>query len=159
KSCRGTCVQLVESFLAAIVREDGESLVLHVGERPVVVAPRGPIEIASGVMTLEAMDSLLLELLPADSRHALEEFGAVEAELPPSAMLPDERFAVVAARGGDDIWTDIRRRRPVRGAAPPRPSEAPMPPGRDLPPSAGGPAFVLPLSRHAVRPETALRPG
>lgn len=152
-------MQLVESFLAAIVREDGESLVLHVGERPVVVAPRGPIEIASGVMTLEAMDSLLLELLPADSRHALEEFGAVEAELPPSAMLPDERFAVVAARGGDDIWIEIRRRRPVGGAAPQRPSEAPMPPGRDLPPSAGEPAVVLPLSRNPVRPETALRPG
>ena len=30
------CVHLVDSLLAAIVREDGESLVLHVGERPVV---------------------------------------------------------------------------------------------------------------------------
>ncbi len=152
-------MQLVDSFLAAIVREDGESLVLHVGERPIVVAPRGPIEIASAVMTLEAMDSLLLELLPADSRHALAEFGAVEAELPPSAILPDEHFAIVAARGGDDIWIEIRRRRVVGGAAPQRPSEAPMPSGRDLPPPDGEPAVVLPLSRSPVRLESAQRPG
>lgn len=152
-------MQLVDSFLAAIVREDGESLVLHVGERPVVVAPRGPTEIASAAMTLEAMDALLLELLPADSRHALAEFGAVEAELPSSAILPDERFTVVAARGGDDIWIEIRRRRPAGSAAPQRPSEAPMPAGRDLPPPDGEPAVVLPLSRRSVRAEAPARSG
>lgn len=105
-------MHLVDSFLAAIIREDGESLVLHVGERPIVVAPRGPLEIASAVMTLESMDSLLTDLLRPESQQALAEYGAVEAELPPSALAPGEQFTVVAARGGDDIWIELRRKRP-----------------------------------------------
>jgi twitching motility protein PilT len=158
-------VPLVDSLLAAIVRDDGESLVLHVGERPAVVSPRGPSEIASSPMTLESMDGLLAELLTFDARQALTEFGAVEADLAPSPLVPDERFTVVAARGGDDIWIEIRRRR-AASAAPQRPSEAIMPAGRDnLPPSSSEPAVVLPLSRNPARgdaparPPTARQPG
>jgi twitching motility protein PilT len=151
-------VPLVDSFLAAIVRDDGESLVLHVGERPVVVSSRGPKEIASSAMSLEAMDGLLNELLSFDSRQALVEFGAVEADLPPSALVPDERFAVVAARGGDDIWIEIRRRK-ASGAAPQRPSEAFMPAGRDESSTASTePAVVLPISRNPVRGDVPARP-
>jgi len=61
-------VPLVDSLLAAIVREDGESLVLHVGERPIVVAAGGPVEVASATLTLQAMDALLTEL-GYDSSH------------------------------------------------------------------------------------------
>jgi twitching motility protein PilT len=151
-------VPLVDSFLAAIVRDDGESLVLHVGERPAVVTARGPKEIASSAMSLESMDALLNELLSFDSRQALTEFGAVEAELPPSTLVPDERFTVVAARGGDDIWIEIRRRK-VAGGAPQRPSEAPMPAGRDDPfTSSTEPAVVLPISRNPARGDVPARP-
>ena len=51
---------LVDSLLAAIVREDGESLVLHVGERPIVVTARGPVEVASATLTLVLLVSTLL---------------------------------------------------------------------------------------------------
>lgn len=153
-------MHLVDSLLAAIVREDGESLVLHVGERPVVVSSRGPSEIASSTMTLESMDGLLADLLTTDARQALAEFGAVEADVAPSSLVPGERFTVVAARGGDDIWIEIRRRRPTASAAPQRPSEASMPAGRppDEPPSPGEPAVVLPLSRNPARGEVPARP-
>src|SRR5882724_10866187 len=104
------CVHLVDSLLATIVREDGESLVLHVGERPIVVAARGPMEVASAPMTLESMDGLLGDLLKADSQQALAEFGAVETELAASPLAPGEQFSVVAARGGDDIWIELRRK-------------------------------------------------
>ncbi len=146
-------MHLVDSLLAAIVREDGESLVLHVGERPVVVSSRGPSEIASSAMTLESMDGLLADLLKSEARQALAEFGAVEADVAPSSLVPDERFTVVAARGGDDIWIEIRRRRPTAGSAPQRPSEAPMPAGRnsDVPSHQSEPAVVLPLSRNPAR--------
>jgi twitching motility protein PilT len=150
-------VPLVDSFLAAIVRDDGESLVLHVGERPVVVSARGPKEIASSAMSLESMDALLTELLSFDSRQALTEFGAVESELPPSALVPDERFAVVAARGGDDIWIEIRRRK-ASGAAPERLIEASTPAGPDDSFTATEPAVVLPISRSPVRGEAPPRP-
>jgi twitching motility protein PilT len=134
-------------------------LVLHVGERPAVVSSRGPSEIASSPMTLESMDALLAELLTFDARQALTEFGAVEADLAPSPLVPGERFTVVAAQGGDDIWIEIRRRR-AAGTAPQRPSEASMPAGRDdLPPSSPEPAVVLPLSRNPVRAEGPARPA
>lgn len=158
-------MHLVDSLLAAIVREDGESLVLHVGERPIVVAARGPMEVASSPMTLESMDSLLGELLKPDSQQALAEFGAVESELGASAIVPGEQFTVVAARGGDDIWIELRRRRP---AAPRPPQERSAVPAsteivaaltsRPGPPvSIPEPAVVLPMSRTAVRSDTPLR--
>ncbi len=150
-------MHLVDSLLAAIVREDGESLVLHVGERPVVVSSRGPSEIASSAMTLESMDALLMDLLRTEARQALTEFGAVEADVAPSSLVPDERFTVVAARGGDDIWIEIRRRRPGAGAAPQRPSEAVMPAGR--PPEESEPAVVLPIARNPARGDVPPRPA
>ena len=150
-------MHLVDSLLAAIVREDGESLVLHVGERPVVVSSRGPSEIASSAMTLESMDALLTDLLRTEARQALTEFGAVEADVAPSSLVPDERFTVVAARGGDDIWIEIRRRRPGAGAAPQRPSEAVMPAGRT--PEDSEPAVVLPIARNPARGDVPPRPA
>jgi len=41
----------------------------------------------------------------------LDEFGAVQHELAPMPEFPGEHFTVVAARGGDDVWVEIRRRR------------------------------------------------
>lgn len=104
-------VPLVASLLNAIVRIDGDALVLHAGERPYVVAPGGQSEIASRALTLEAMAGMLGELLPADVRRALDEMGAVQHDLPESDVAPRDRFTVVAAKGGDDIWIEIRRHR------------------------------------------------
>jgi twitching motility protein PilT len=105
-------VALVDSLLTAIVRADGEALVMHVGERPYVVAPSGQAELSSRTLTLEAMAGMLTQLLPAESRHALEEVGAVQYDLAPSTAAQTDNFTVVAARGGDDIWIEIRRHKP-----------------------------------------------
>jgi twitching motility protein PilT len=115
-------VALVDSLLTAIARADGDALVMHVGERPYVVAPAGPVELSSRPLTLEAVSGMLGQLLPDDSRRALDELGAIEHELPPSPVAADERYTVVAARGGDDIWIEIRRhRRAVPAPAVPQP--------------------------------------
>jgi twitching motility protein PilT len=157
-------VHLVDSLLAAIVREDGESLVLHVGERPIVVAARGPLEVASAAMTLDSMDALLGEILKPDSKQALAEFGAVEIELPASPLAPGEQFTVVAARGGDDIWIELRRKRlassrPQERAAVAAPAEivAALTSRAAPPTSLAEPAVVLPMSRTPVRPEAPAR--
>ncbi len=88
---------------------------LHAGECPYVVAPTGQSQLASRVLTLEAMTGMLGELLPQDAREVLDEVGAVQHDLPsPDFAGPGERFSVVAARGGEDIWIEIRRhRKPV----------------------------------------------
>ena len=104
-------MSLVTSLLTAIVRADGDALVLHAGERPYVVAPTGQSELASRALTLDAMRGMLKELLPADAQHTLVDIGAVQQELAPPSFARAERFTVIAARGGDDIWIEIRRHR------------------------------------------------
>jgi twitching motility protein PilT len=122
-------VSVVVSLLRAIDRADGEALVMHVGEKPYVVTAAGHAELASKVLTIPAMTGMLDQLLPPDSRHALDEVGAVEYQLPPQQESPDTRYNVVAARGGDDIWIEVRRRKEeAPKAAPPAPAPAPAPP-------------------------------
>jgi twitching motility protein PilT len=104
---------LVQSLLTAIVRADGDALVMHVGERPYVVATAGPIELSAHGLNLEAMSGMLSQLLPPEALATLDEFGAVEHELARDTTTGENRFAVVAARGGDDIWIEIRRHRPL----------------------------------------------
>ena len=99
---------LVDSLLSAMVRANGDALVMHVGERPYVVTEGGTLDLSTTALNLGAMTGMLQQLLPADAQNSLEEFGAVEHKLP---SLGDDRFTVVAARGGDDIWIEIRRRR------------------------------------------------
>jgi twitching motility protein PilT len=161
-------VQLVESLIAAVVREDGDALVMHVGEKPTVMTGRGPVVLSAGPLTLAAMADLLRKLLPADAQQSLDEFGAVEADLPPTTAGGAERFTVVAARGGNDIWIEVRRQRvlpfdlpgpeasapaPQPPAVPPRPlgpTSAPARSAGDREPAAE-PAVVLPLARSFVR--------
>lgn len=116
---------LLESLLDAIVRLEGDALVMHVGEKPYVVtasssmnAYRGPlawgqVELSSRVLTPDAVLNMVGQILPQDQRHALEEVGAVEHAIDSPAGVAD-RFTVVAARGGEDIWLEVRRH-PVNG--------------------------------------------
>ena len=104
-------MSIVTSLLQAIVRVDGDALVMHAGDKPYVVSPTGQTELASRGLTLEAVNGVVAQLLPIELQNALDEFGAVQHELAPMAEFPGEHFTVVAARGGDDVWTEIRRRR------------------------------------------------
>ena len=109
---------LVDSLLTAVVRSDGDALVLHVGEKPYVVAAGGPVELSRQGLGLGAMEGMLAQLLSADALRLLREMGAVEHELADRPASSGDRFTVVAARGGDDIWIELRRHRRLRGAVP-----------------------------------------
>jgi twitching motility protein PilT len=104
-------MSLVPSLLQAIVSIDGEALVMHAGDKPYVVAPSGQVELASKGLTLDAVNGIVSQLLPPDVFNALDEFGAIQHELAAQAGFTGESFTVVAARGGDDVWVEIRRRR------------------------------------------------
>ena len=120
-----SAVALADSLLSAIVRADGDALVMHVGERPYVVVGTQTINISTHGLSLDAMTGMLTQLLPADAQGQLEEFGAVEYKIP---FESEDKFTIVAARGGDDIWIEIRRRRPQpQVAAAPEPAPAPPP--------------------------------
>ncbi len=104
-------MSLVHSLLQAIVKVDGDALVMHAGDKPYVVSPTGQTDLASRGLTLDAVNGVVAQLLPLPLQNALDEFGAVQHELAPMADFPGEHFTIVAARGGDDVWTEIRRRR------------------------------------------------
>jgi twitching motility protein PilT len=170
-------VQVVESLVSSVVSADGDALVMHVGEKPTVMTASGPVQLPSAPLTLEAMADMLRELLPLEAQHSLEEIGAVESDLPSTTAGGAERFTVVAARGGDDIWIEIRRQRvlpfdlpvagaagsPITGVPPPRqePVAEPAPPLTspfaertvDQFPSA----HILPTARNQARSEVRAR--
>src|SRR5262245_54765274 len=104
-------MSLVPALLQAIVRVDGEALVMHAGDKPYVVSPTGQIDLANRGLTLDAVTGIVNQMLPAEMRVALHDFGAIQYELPSMPEFPGEHFTVVAARGGDDLWAEIRRRR------------------------------------------------
>lgn len=101
---------LVESLLTAIMRADGDALVMHVGEKPYVVTAAGPIELSSQGLNLQAMEGMIAQVLTPDAANTLAEFGAVEHELAGEPSTQD-RFTAVVARGGEDVWIEIRRHR------------------------------------------------
>src|SRR6185312_7201657 len=88
-----------------------EALVMHAGDKPYVVAPSGQVELASKGLTLDAVNGIVSQLLPPDVFNALDEFGAIQHELAAQPGFTGESFTVVAARGGDDVWVEIRRRK------------------------------------------------
>lgn len=120
---------LVDALLTAMVRADGDALVMHVGEKPIVIAGSRTIDLSNHGLNLSAMVGMLRQLLPADAQSALREDGAVEHLLPP---LGDHRFSVVAARGGDDIWIEIRRRRDSVESEPAESDDSTLPADAEL---------------------------
>ena len=133
---------LLDSLMSAIVRADGDALVMHVGERPYVVVGTQTISISTHGLNLDAMTGMLAQLLSPDAHTQLEEFGAVEYKVPQQG---EDRFSVVAARGGDDIWIEIRRRRP-QAAPVVAPPEVVQPPAAVEPPAAVAEAAPAPAS-------------
>jgi twitching motility protein PilT len=105
-------VSPIDSLVAAVLKANGDGLVMHVGERPYVLSPTGTANLSERPLTVEAMKGVLTDLLSADDQHTLAELGAVEREIIPEGA-PGDRFLLVAARGGDDIWIELRRRRGV----------------------------------------------
>lgn len=119
---------LLDSLLDAIVRLEGDALVMHVGEKPYVVTTsaamsqyRGPlawgqVELSSRILTSEAVLGMIGQILPSDLRQTLDDLGAIEQEIAPPAGSAD-RFTVIAARGGEDVFLELRRRPPVEEPA------------------------------------------
>src|SRR6185312_13164666 len=127
----------------------------------------GQVELASRGLTLDAVNGIVGQLLPSEIQNALEEFGAIQYELSALPEFPSEHFTVVAARGGDDVWVEIRRRRvpdedrvpdelfpaAATAAAPVVAASAPPPPAVAAPePTVPVPVGAV-ATAHAPQPE------
>ena len=148
-------MNLLNSLLDAIVRLEGDALVMHVGEKPYVVTTTssvsvnrrplawGQVELSSRVLTPDAVLGMLTQILPPEERQALEHVGAIEYHVPAQEGAL-ERFRIIAARGGDDIWLELRRHRPE----PEAPAAEPQP--EVLEPAAAAPLAVEAPNPHAL---------
>ncbi len=155
-------VSPIESLVAAVLKANGDGLVMHVGERPYVLAPTGSSNLSERPLTVEAMKGALTDLLSPEDQRTLSDVGAVEREIQTKDGSGDT-FVLVAARGGDDIWIELRRQRGMVGAPNGVPVAAPEPSGTDASarpavpraaPAAGASAAASPA---AASPEPAAR--
>lgn len=127
-------VSPVDSLVSAVLKANGDGLVMHVGERPYVLSPNGSTDLSERTLTVDAMKGVLNDLLSPADHETLDDIGAVEREIT-TKDAPGDKFLLVAARGGDDIWIELRRQRaiaplpkppepPARGIAPPPAEQA-----------------------------------
>ena len=63
-------VTLLDSLLDAILRLDGEALVMHVGDKPYVVSPIGQVDLATRGLTLDAVSGIVNQLFPIEAQRA-----------------------------------------------------------------------------------------
>lgn len=112
-----TVLPLLDSLIAAVLKANGDGLVMHVGERPYVLTPAGPANLSDRPMGVEAMNNVLADLLTVEDGFTLREAGTIERDVTVDSA-PGETFRLVAARGGDDIWVEFQRlRSSARNAA------------------------------------------
>jgi len=98
---------LVPSLLQALALLEGESLVMHAGERPYVVTATDQVVLSETPMDLQTMNGVLDELLSPADRDTIASRGVVHCTLPAHPLLPQHRFAAVAARTPGDAWIEI----------------------------------------------------
>lgn len=150
-------VSPIESLVAAVLKENGDGLVMHVGERPYVISPDGSTNLSERTLTVDAMKGVLNDLLSPADQETLDDIGAVEREIT-SKDAPGDKFLLVAARGGDDIWIELRRQRAIVRPAPvpapaPAPDQAPLPEVSEPPGTTARPGGTA--ADHAPRPRMA----
>ena len=151
-------VSPIDSLVAAVLKENGDGLVMHVGERPYVLSANGSSNLSERTLTVDAMKGVLNDLLSPAEQEALDDIGAVERDVS-SKDAPGDKFLLVAARGGDDIWIELRRQRAAVArpkTSEPAPRDVAPPPAHQVSPAVQAPASESPLpADHAPRPRMA----
>jgi CheY-like chemotaxis protein len=98
------------ALLTALVRTDGDVLVLRVGERPFVRRAGVDLEVGTRPLPAGVVCAAFDALFPRAARTALVETGRARCEVPSADDFPGERFAAYAAQK-TVLSVEIRRRR------------------------------------------------
>jgi hypothetical protein len=102
----------------ALVELDGDAAVMHIGQKPYLVAPAGAIEIGECCLTAGAVETLIVEILPDSARDVLRVAGAAHANCFMTEGLPGASFTATATRTQAAIGLEIHRlRRPGEARA------------------------------------------
>ena len=109
-------MSLMPSLCAALERVGGERLVMRAGERPHVLAGDRRHDVASAILSVNAVEALAEQILSSDGRRELREKGSV-AETIQAASFPHPLMAK-AERVGDEVSVELIVQLPVATPAP-----------------------------------------
>ena len=145
----------VQTLVGAIPAEEGAALVARVGDFARITSSAGSVEVGSIALTVEAIDQLSAQLLPAEQLEKLRESGTLQGEF----AAPDGagEFSVLAAATEGDRWIEVRRR-----GKPQPPSEETLVAellSRSFSKDAKSTAPAAPSARASVSPAPAAPPA
>ena len=118
-------MSLMPSLCAALERVGGERLVMRAGERPHVLAGDRRHDVASAVLSVNAVEALAEQILSSDGRRELREKGTA-SETIQAASFPHPLMAK-AERVGDEFSIELVVQKPAATPAPPEPEPEPEP--------------------------------
>jgi Tfp pilus assembly pilus retraction ATPase PilT len=98
-------MSLMPSLCAALERAGGERLVMRAGERPHVLAGDRRHDVASAILSVNAVEALAEQILSSEGRHELRDRGAV-VEMIQAGSFPHPLMAK-AERVGDEFSIEL----------------------------------------------------
>ena len=150
-------MSLMPSLCAALERVGGERLVMRAGERPHVLAGDRRHDVASAILSVNAVEALAEQILSNDGRRELREKGSV-AETIQTASFPHPLMAK-AERVGDEVSVELIVQLPAATPAPvepePEPAVVPEPVVESVPEPivAAAPEVSAPVEPYYPEPE------
>jgi Tfp pilus assembly pilus retraction ATPase PilT len=117
-------MSLMPSLCAALERVGGERLVMRAGERPHVLAGDRRHDVASAILSVNAVEALAEQILSSDGRRELREKGTA-TETIQAASFPHPLMAK-AERVGDEFSIELVVQKPVETPVPAEPEPAPV---------------------------------
>jgi Tfp pilus assembly pilus retraction ATPase PilT len=141
-------MSLMPSLCAALERAGGDRLVMRAGERPHVLAGERRHDVASAVLSVNAVEALAEQILSSTARHDLAANGSV-SEPVTSTSFP-RPLSARAERVGDDFCIElIVSMAPVEASAPVEEVASPAPPEPEITHSAPNSYYAAPVSEAA----------
>jgi Tfp pilus assembly pilus retraction ATPase PilT len=114
-------MSLMPSLCAALERAGGDRLVMRAGERPHVLAGDRRHDVASAILSINAVEALAEQILSPAARQELRANGSA-SEAVHSSSFPHPLTAK-AERVGDDFCIELLVSAPAVEAVPPAPTE------------------------------------